>query len=294
MEASNLKYIDPLDEKEKKKIFISYANSNHAKELVKKIYQTNDDEKGKTLYEIFGTIQDNRPFPSNVQKLSSKSSDFLPQVAKCDIIIADISQDKNQLEEAKMIIKFIEESLESGNELNVTIILISSIMTWASTPVNSSEILTDKSYRKRRSHPCFSQHLMIERKFLNLSKKYGNSVKSFVVCPGIFYGEEEDIFHYIFKNCYFNYPQIDIFLPGSNKLPLIYVHDFVKFIMMLISKPQEKNQNYFLAVQPEPLSAVDIVSSFVEVMGGEEMRVKICEKEEIFLMNEDVMTVSAF
>jgi adenylate kinase len=128
-----------------------------------------------------------------------------------------------------------------------------------------------------------------------LQKKYKNSIKTFVVCPGIIYGEEEDIFHYIFKSCYLNSPQVEIFLPASNKLPVIYIHDFARFVIQIITKKlQDEGANYLLAVQQNPLSVKEIVANFIEIMGGEEMRLRICEKEEIFLMNEDMMTQRVF
>lgn len=294
LQALNLEYFDPRDDKVVKKIFISNANAYHTKEIIRNIHKINKDENSKIAYEIFSTLEENHFELTNVKKLSIKDEDFLLQVSQCDIIVCDIQKSKNQLEEAKMIVKYLEENLENGIEFNLTLILISTIMTWARTPKNIEEITTDRHYRKRRPHPCFNQHLIVERRVLNLQKKYKNPIKSFVVCPGIIYGEEEDIFHYIFKNCYFNNPQTDIFLPGSNKLPMIYIHDFAKFIIQIISKSQDESANYLLAVQPEPLSAKQIVESFITSMGGEEMRVRICEKEEIFLMNEDMMTQRVF
>lgn len=291
LQVTNFQYVDPLDEREVKQIFISSANSYHGKEIVKRIQQINSDENEKITFEIFATFQENYPELPNVQKLMSNADDFPLLVSHCDIIVCDISQGKNQFNEAKNIIKFIEENLENGNEISLTLILISSIMTWARTPKNINELTTDRHYRRRRPHPCFNQHLIIERKVLNLQQKYKNLVKSFIVCPGIIYGEEEDIFHYIFKSCYLNNPQVDIFLPASNKLPIIYIHDFARYMMEIITKSPD-GANYFLAVQPESLSVKEIVTNFIELMAGEEMRVRICEKEEIFLMNEDIMTVS--
>lgn len=291
-EATNFQYVDPLDQKEQKKIFLSAANSYHTKEIVKKIQAINEDEKGKIFYEIFATFEENNLELINIHKLSSKSENFIHHVAQCDVIVCDISKNKNQFEEAKLIVKYLEENLENGVEFNLTLILISTIMTWAKTPKNFEEITTDRHYRKRRPHPCFNQHLILERRVLNLQKKYKTSIKSFVVCPGIIYGEEEDILHYIFKSCYLNSPQIDIFLPGSNKIPIIYIHDFVRFMMQVITKSPYESANYLLAIQPEPLSVKQIVASIIEFMGGEEMRIRICEKDEIFLMNEDMMTVS--
>lgn len=291
-EATNFQYVDPLDQREVKRIFLSTINSYHMKEIIKKFHAINKNENEKFFYEICATYEENHDEFSNVQKLSIKNESFLEDIKKCDVLVCDISKTKNQFEETKMILNHLEEKLESGSELNLTLILISTIMTWAKTPKNIDEIMTDRNYRKRRPHPCFNQHLMTERRVLNLHKKFKSSIETFVVCAGIIYGEEEDIFHYIFKRCYFNFPQVDIFIPASNKLPIIYIHDFVKFMTEIITKSHDESVNYLLAVQPEPLSIKEIVSSIIDFMGGDEMRIRICEKEEIFLMNEDIMTVS--
>lgn len=292
-EATNFQYYNPSDAKTVRKVFISYANSYHAKAIVKKLQDLNDDVDGKVDYQICGTIQENRPIISKVAILNSKCNDFTIMVSQCDIVICDISQDKNQFEETKAILKFFEEHLEVGKEFNLTLILISTIMTWARTPKSIDETLTDRNYRKRRPHPCFNQHLLIERRTLNLQKKFKDSIKSFVVCPGIIYGEEQDIFHYIFKRCYFNHPQVEIFLPGSNYLPIIHINDFARFILNILTKSPNDSTNYLLAIQPTTLTAKNVVNIFVEAMGGSEMRLRICEKEEIFLMNEDDMSVSS-
>lgn len=293
-EAKNFQYYNLSDEKTVRKVFISYANSYHAKAIVEKFQELNNDVEGKIDYQICGTMQENRPIVSSVKILSSKCNDFTVIVAQCDIIICDISQDKNQFEETKVILNFLEEHLEGGIEFDITLLLISTIMTWARTPKSTDETLTDRNYRKRRPHPCFNQHLLIERRTLNLHKKFKNSIKSFVVCSGIVYGEEQDIFHYIFKRCYFNNQQVEIFLPGSNYLPLIYIKDFARFIMHIINKSPNENTNYLLAIQPATLTARNVAKIFAEAMGGCEMRVRICEKEEIFLINEDEMSVSYF
>jgi hypothetical protein len=276
-----------------KKVFISYANSFHAKSIVEHFQELNADENGKIEYKIYGTMNENFKILQNVKILSSKRNDFAYLVAQCDIVICDISTDRNQLEETKLILDFIESHLDVGAGFQMTLILISTIMTWAKTPKINDEILTDRNYRKRRPHPCFNQHLLIERRVLNLCKKFQNSIKSFVVCPGIIYGGAEDIFHYIFKKCYFNHPQIEIFAPATNFLPLIHLNDFTRFITQIIKKSPNENANYFLAVQPDTLTVKEIATIFADAMGGSDMRVQICEKEEIFLMNEDVMTVSS-
>lgn len=54
-------------------------------------------------------------------------------------------------------------------------------------------------------------------------------LRTLVVLTGAAYGEEEDIFHYIFKMGYYNKDAIDVFFPGNNYIPMIYIHDLVGY-----------------------------------------------------------------
>lgn len=268
------------EEKAQKKLFISYVNSYVGNSLLEKFQD----------YKVYGTIKKCHHTITNVTIIDSKNYDFTNLIAQCNVIICDISQDKNQLEEAKIIVKFLEDYLEDAKNVTITIILISTIMTWAKTVKNNEEPLTDKHYRKRRPHPCFNQHILVERQFLNLQKKFKQSLKCFVICPGIIYGREQDIFHYIYKSAYINRLDVEIFLPASNFLPIVHINDFTRIVMEILNKPM--TSNYFLAVQQVSLTSKNIAKIFAESMGGDEMRIKICRKEDIFLMNEDVMNVS--
>lgn len=102
-------------------------------------------------------------------------------------------------------------------------------MTWSQTVITSEEPLTDSDYRKRRSHPCFMEHMLLEREVMNAQKRHMQHLRTLIVCPGIIYGGKEDILHFIFKKCYFNKIQIETFTPGSNFIPLIYLQDFIKY-----------------------------------------------------------------
>ena len=66
----------------------------------------------------------------------------------------------------------------------------------------------------------------------------------------------------------------------------------IKFsLQQIIEKFPDPEFPYILAVQPETLQAIDICSTFVNSAGGSDMRLKICNKEEIFHMKEELMTV---
>ncbi|XP_070506915.1 adenylate kinase 7-like [Chironomus tepperi] len=278
------------DDKTVHKVFISYVNSYHSKFIAKNLLSYSISFSKGSKYKIYGTFQESQAAQlSDFEFWTSNSESFLNDVSQCDFIILDISQDNLQLLESKAIVNYLENLLENGTELKFKLILISTILTWGKT-AQKDEIVTDSSYRKRRPHPCFNDHLLLERKVMNLQKKYKDSVKSMVVCPGIIYGEQQDIFHYIFKQCYFNHPYVDVFMPGVNYLPIIYIHDFVKIVLDLIINFPDVSSNYILAVQPNPLNEFEIATIFAQSISESEVMIRICEKDEILAMGNDKIT----
>lgn len=298
-EETKFQYVDGVDVAVEKKIFINNVNSYHGDPLVKAILNQNNNvdetvsDGKKNVYKIFATRQKNEGLAGNlgVEILNPKDDSFFESVIACDVIIYDISQEFSQLSEAKSFLRHFESQLQSGKVENVKhLILLSTIMTWAQTPPRE-EVLTDSSYRLRRPHPCFVNHLIMERDVINLQKKFKALVASLVVCPGIIYGSRQNIFHFLYKKCYFNNIQLDIFAPANNFLPLIYLEDFTRIMMMNIQKFPDPKFDYILAVQPETLSAKDIAEMFADAAGGPLMRIKICPRDDFFLMNEELMTV---
>ncbi|CAG9806735.1 unnamed protein product [Chironomus riparius] len=242
------------------KMFISSVNSFYGKFIVSQLlsYSTNNGTK----YEIYGTIQESQAIMlSDVEFLNPESESFLYNVTNCDVIVMDISHDKMQLQESKAIVNQLENLLTNGTELKVKLILISTVLIWTKT-THYDEILTDSNYRKRLPHPCFR----------------------------IIYGEEQGIFHYIFKQCFFNHPYVDVFMPGVNYLPIIYIHDFEKIVLNLLTNFPDVSSNYILAVQPNLSTAFDIARIFAQAISGNEIMIRICGKEEIFAINIDEIT----
>lgn len=301
-EATNFQYIDREDRTVVKKIFMNDVNSFHGTAIVQKILSRSLNSKSfvkpgdltdeETDYEVYGTLNDDdRATEPAVKLLNVNSESFFESVLECDIIILDISQSLAQLTLARNFLKYFESALENSKvDEKKHLILVSTIMTWAQTPQKEDEILTDSDYRRRRPHPCFVNHMLLERDVINLPKKYKELVSSVVVCPGIIYGDRQDIFHFLYKKCYFNNLQVDIFAPATNYLPLIYIDDFAKIIMLILLKSPDSNP-YILAVQPETLHAKNIIANFAESAGGPETRIRICTPDEIFLMKEELMTV---
>lgn len=294
-EATNFEYVDEEAVFAPTKIFISCFNSYQGSAVVKKLLESRNDD-GVCLYEIFGTLTTSEECPtlSGVKILNPASESFFEAVTSCDYIVYDISQEMSQLAAAQSFMKHLQSELEQSRiPTKKHFVLISTIMTWSLTP-DGDEPMTDLNYRKRRPHPCFVNHAMLERDVTNLHKKYKDLVASLVLTPGIIYGGRQDIFHFLYKKCFFNNDEIDIFTPATNNLPLIYLEDFANITMMLLRNFPDPQFPYILAVQPEKIQAIDVHESFVEAAGGPDTRIRIRKQEEIFLMAEELMTVREF
>lgn len=72
------------------------------------------------------------------------------------------------------------------------------------------------------------QHMNLEKEVINAQKRHPNCLRTLVICPGVTYGGKEDLLHYIFKMAFYNKDDIEIFRPGNNVIPMIYVQDLMK------------------------------------------------------------------
>lgn len=305
-EVTNLQYVSRENIAVVKRIFLSGVNSFHGSALARKIlsqnskaelFETAENDEARSesvIYEVCGTWneKDDEEIPAGVTILNPAEDSFHASIEACDVIILDISKDFAQLSAARKFLKHFEQQLsEAKIDKLKHVVLLSTIMTWAMTP-QQEDVLTDASYRSRRPHPCFLNHMLLETDVINLSKKYKELVSSVVVCPGIIYGGRQDILHFLYKKSYFNHHQVEIFAPATNFLPLIYIEDFARIVTLIIQKFPGSSFPYILAVQPENLTAHKIIGSFIEAAGGPETRLKICSHDEVFLMSEELMTVS--
>lgn len=89
-------------------------------------------------------------------------------------------------------------------------------------------MINEDNYRKRRSHPLYSKHLYLEREIINSQKRYEEFIRTVVVCPGVTYGGQQNIFHYLYKMMYQNFEDLPIIEPATNLVPLIYIKDFAE------------------------------------------------------------------
>lgn len=72
-------------------------------------------------------------------------------------------------------------------------------------------------------------------------------LKSFVVCAGVPYGEEEDALHFLFKMAWQGKP-LPCIENGDNVVPTIHIMDLANIVYNVILKHEKVEDKYLLAV----------------------------------------------
>lgn len=92
---------------------------------------------------------------------------------------------------------------------------------------------------------------------------------------------------------FYNKDDIEIFEPGTQKIPLIHVDDLGKMIKNLLENFPPVSVRYIFTLQPL-IDFRELIASVAEIISGPDARLKICRKEQIFLLDKDLISVSLF
>ena len=164
----------------------------------------------------------------------TKPKTFRKKVLSCDLLVMDLMSAalSGGLDEIDQVVKAVKEhhSTPTSFAKEQTLILVSSVMTWISTPkkqkkdypskVNdngepilredesdnegdNSKVLyfTDKDYQRRAPAPKYQQVKTIEMLAM-AAQRASKNLKVYVVCSGLSYGngESNDIFYEFFRS----------------------------------------------------------------------------------------------
>lgn len=146
---------------------------------------------------------------------------------ECDVIVYDIIHEPDQVDEACWAISTLNSQIDKIDKPKI-FILLSSVMTWAKTkpadPEDPDLPFTEEDFRRRKCHPSYKEHLAAEKTVIKFGKTSKKKITTYVVCAGLLYGQEENIFHYLFKAAWHNN---DLFLYGNGKntLPTMHIND---------------------------------------------------------------------
>ena len=102
-----------------------------------------------------------------------------------------------------------------------------------------------------------------------------------MICCGLIYGQDENIFHHLFKTAWHN-NDLPIYGNGRNILPTIHIHDLGSIIQNIADqKPKVK---YILAVDDSKESLKRITKAISKNLGTGKF--KVVQKEDALLNKE--------
>ncbi|NWS09623.1 KAD7 kinase, partial [Motacilla alba] len=245
------------------------------------------------IYEIVGTLSKpesaNPPFAKETYAVSSREA-LLSHLLECEIVLYNITEDRNQIEEATWAVSALHKEIENFTKQKL-FILISTIMTWANTkpidPENPEASFNEEDFRKRRSHPDFMDHINAEKHVVKLGKTNKKKLSTYVVASGHQYGAEEGLFHYFFKMCWFGEtPAIPVFGDGKNIIPTIHIRDLA-IVLQNVAEHRPDFQ-YVLAVDASMHTLRELIKCISKNIGpGKIEKVPV---ENAFLSKELTQT----
>lgn len=292
-----------------KKIFVNHLDSFQGKNLGKflsrcvvgaSLEEAEEDDdnasvsssvmenKREGCYEIVGTVKDREKQKPDFAKelINFENKDQLYEyLVECDIIIYDITEDPDQIDEAVWAVSEIHSDLEKLDKSKM-FILISSAMTWAkSKPLDPDDPeipFTEDDYRRRKPHPNFKEHISAEKTVIKLGKTNKAKLVTYVICSGLTYGAEENIFHYLFKSAWHNAPQLQCFGDGTNIVPTIHIKDLAAVIQNVAdARPKVR---YIIAKDDAQNTLEEIVRAVSGNLGSG--KIKHITKEEALLSKD--------
>ncbi|RNA12888.1 adenylate kinase 7 [Brachionus plicatilis] len=302
--------IETIDEKrlESKRIFINYVDTYNGRNLSKYLSKCvvgasleggeeeagNEEENGtgetkkENTYNIYGTVKISEDYkqPDYIKEIISNHNkdELLEQLMECDVIIYDIIHEPDQVDEACWAISTLNSQIDKIDKPKI-FILLSTVMTWAKTkpadPEDPDLPFTEEDFRRRKCHPTYKEHLAAEKTVIKFGKASKKKLTTYVVCAGLLYGQEESIFHYLFKAAWHN-NDLCLYGNGKNTLPTMHINDLAAVIQNIAD--QKPKARYIVAVDDSKPTLKQITKAVSKNLGSG--KVKPVAKEDALLNKE--------
>ena len=242
-----------------KKVFVANSSGFVGRNLSKRFAAAG--------FEVLGTLNASAPKPLAVSRVvDTKPASLVAAFLESEITVLDCLGD---MEMSEAILAAISQAGQL--ETPKVLVGVSSIMAWARTSPNADEPerpLTESDYKTRRPHGNYKELVSLE-KLVTKSKREG--LRAHVVAAGLTYGEEEDLFHTLFKTAWSNaaLPLLSM-SDGSNVLPTIHVTDLCSVVLKLL---ESDSLPYLIAVDsPEaPQTLAGVVRALSKELGTGEV-----------------------
>jgi len=286
-----------------RKIFINHMNSWFSNFVIEELRTEAVSDPKIVKNEFIGTKNNtNMKLPYLFEPTEIKieyNPHYEQEIFKCDVFIYNIED--ADLNEIEYIIKGLKTLKHTSEK---TLIIITSIMTWARTQPKylkegpqmnevsekqaaeenlnekNQKVATDKTaskgiivpfedfdYTLRLPAKRFYQYKMIETIALTASN-VNPMIKTYIICPGLTYGCGENIFYDYFKMAWLDEPgKLPVIGDGNNSIPTIHIKDLASIVKRVVERvPDEK---YIFAVdRTKNRSLTNLIESISKSVGS--------------------------
>jgi len=270
------------------RIFVHNVDTFLGRVLVKELRKADGG-----FHRIFGSASsDPSKLPSVVKRVVSrddpkKAKKMAETIQSCKLVVIDLFN--STLEDIHFMITSLKVDPKTNPprqlgelESDVTVVLVSSVMVWASTSSDGGP-LKEEMYQQRTPAPGskYVQWKEMEDLVMSCFNREGSQVRGFVVAGGVLYGEGEETFRQLLKDAWLGEPGAHaIHDPGTNHIPTVHVRDLARLVRHLGFygdgiNPEETP--YFLAVDQPPMgegepskpsSQAQIMQGIVDELSG--------------------------
>jgi len=241
------------------------------------------------MYRIIGTLSNPSSVPPDylcecIQY--EDKEDLIEHFKDCDIIIYNITEDKEIIDEAVWAVSYLTSELDTF-ETQKMFVLISTCLTWANTkpmdPEDPDIPFTEDEFRRRKPHNNFKEHVSAEKVVTKMGKANKQKFETFVIAAGVPYGMGESTFHFLFKEAWLgNKNTLPVFGKGRNIIPTIHVKDLASVVLnVLDTKPPT---NYLVAVDDSQTSMKRLTKAISKNLGSGD--IEVLSKSDALLVKD--------
>jgi adenylate kinase len=198
----------------------------------------------------------------DVEDVKSEGDDYRALVENANVIILNLSSD------SELCNNIINHVKQMNVEEPITLIGISTVMTWAKTVTKGNKPLRESRYKKRTSSLKYKNIKLLETLLLASRKE---NVSPFVIAPGVLYGRGEGEFHRFFRDAWIcENSELTVIGAGNNRIPTLHVGDLATIVTSVVQTPPE--QMYIVAVEQKQNTQKEIIQAISTVIGTGEVR----------------------
>lgn len=249
------------------RIFLHNVETYLGKILVKELRKVDGN-----LNRMFGTVASvPENAPKAVKRIVSRedpkrAKKMMETIQSCGLVVLDLFN--STLEDLQFAISALKVDPKSNPpkptgdlERDVTFVLVSSVMVWAGTPMDTQDgFLKEGDYLRRTPISGSRYELWKEMEDLVMScfNREGSMVKGLVVGGGVLYGEGEDVLCPLFKDAWRGVREHTIIAPGTNRVPTVHVRDLARLVRQVGLSGESivaVDTPYFVAVDQPPALA---------------------------------------